>query len=76
MIIVSVIKVEEDVITLENDDTGETYEIPVTQFPEMVVEMGQIFKWNTETDVLYFEEEETKTRREKVASLLAQLHEN
>lgn len=76
MIIASVIKVGEDVITLENDDTGETYEIPVTQFPEMVVEMGQIFKWNTETDVLYFDEEETKTRREKVASLLAQLHEN
>ena len=75
MIITSVIKVESGLITLENDDTGETYELPVSQFPEMTIEMGQIFEWDTVAGELHFDEEETKTRKEKVASLLAQLYE-
>lgn len=76
MIVVSVIKVEPNLITLENDETGETYQKPLVDFPvlEHGIQMGQIFEWNEENGEMKFNEEETKSRKEKVASLLAQLN--
>ena len=75
MIFCSVIKVSPEFVELENDETGEIYEVSVSQLPEMQFEMGQIFKYNLEENVYQFDEEETRIRRERVASLLAQLHE-
>lgn len=76
MIIVSVIKVEPDLITLENDETGETYQKPITEFPTLKqgIQMGQIFEFDMDNGTITFNEEETKSRKEKVAGLLAQLH--
>ena len=75
MIFCSVIKVSPEFVELENDETGETYEVSVSQLPEMQFEMGQIFKCNLEENVYQFDGEETRIRKERVASLLAQLHE-
>ena len=76
MILTSVIKVEPLCITLEDDATGETHVIPVEKFPIMdqEIQMGQIFEVDFENDIIYFNEEETVSRRAKVASLLARLH--
>lgn len=74
--VLSVIKVTTTIITLENDETGQTHEFPVERFWEIVdfVKMGQIFRWNEEDDTLIFDEEETNARRVRVASLLARLN--
>lgn len=76
MILTSVIKVEPFCITLEDDVTGETHVIPIEKFPvmEQGIQMGQIFEVDFENDVIYFNEEETTSRRTKVASLLARLN--
>lgn len=75
MILTSVIKVEPFCITLEDDATGETHVVPVEKFPvmEQGIQMGQIFEVDFENDVICFNEEETASRRAKVASLLARL---
>lgn len=76
MILTSVIKVEPEQITLEDDSTGENYVIPMAEFPiiEQGIQMGQIFEVNLEKGEIRFNEEETLSRRERVASLLAQLN--
>lgn len=75
MILTSVIKIEPEQVTLENDTNGETYVIPISQFPEITegIQMGQIFKVCLESGTIIFDEDETKTRKAKVASLLARL---
>ena len=72
----SVIKVEPFFITLEDDETGETHVVPIEKFPTMTqgIQMGQIFEVDFENDVICFNEEETTSRRNRVASLLARLH--
>lgn len=76
MILASVIKVEPEQITVEDDETGETYVIPKAGFPiiEQGIQMGQIFEVDLENGEIRFNEEETVSRKERVASLLARLH--
>lgn len=76
MILTSVIKIEPDQVTLENDTNGETYVIPKERFPEIAqgIQMGQIFNVDLEVGTILFDEEETVSRKARVASLLARLH--
>lgn len=76
MILTSVIKIEPEQVTLENDTNGETYVIPISQLPEIAegIQMGQIFNVDWQNGTILFDEEETRTRKTRVASLLARLH--
>lgn len=69
--IASVIKVEVEKIILQFDENDQTIEIPIERFG-VDVENGQIFDINENGNIIFLEDE-TRIRRERVATLLSQI---